>query len=292
MEGPSANGQHAPRHRAWNDGPPSTPCRQSSRLAWVHPSLRFPFSDQRGPLLMIQNNTGGRRRFGNQTAPTCLRMRNGRRAGRLGAGSVIGSSPTRPDNTGPIRPRRGALRVQEARWRIARSAEEEHLRPGPTGRPAPSLPSPALGVLAPLRGESGRPPPDRLGGCPRRGRRESRTDPRHASRRHPRLTRAPHHPGHEVLPETRSPADAAPAPASCIPTTSTAPCCTCGSAKPPVRTGRGTKGILLYPQVGAEPLRAEVWLEGFRIQARTVDLNQDWRLIHEEMLGVIGCAAE
>ena len=85
---------------------------------------------------------------------------------------------------------------------------------------------------------------------------------------------------------------AAPAPASCIPTTSTAPCCTCGSAKPPVRTGRGTKGILLYPQVGAEPLRAEVWLEGFRIQARTVDLDQDWRLIHEEMLGVIGCAAE
>ena len=38
------------------------------------------------------------------------------------------------------------------------------------------------------------------------------------------------------------------------------------------------EGILLYPQVGGQPLRAEVRLEGFRIQARTVDLNQDWRL--------------
>ena len=49
-------------------------------------------------------------------------------------------------------------------------------------------------------------------------------------------------------------------------------------------------GILLYPQVGEEPLRAEVRLEGFRIQARTVNLDQDWRLVHEEMLGTIGCA--
>jgi len=48
------------------------------------------------------------------------------------------------------------------------------------------------------------------------------------------------------------------------------------------------QGILLYPQVGEEPLRAEVWLEGFRIQARTVDLGQDWRTSHEEMLETIG----
>ena len=48
------------------------------------------------------------------------------------------------------------------------------------------------------------------------------------------------------------------------------------------------EGILLYPQVGGEPLRAKVWLEGFRIQARTVNLDQDWRMIHEEMLGTIG----
>ena len=52
--------------------------------------------------------------------------------------------------------------------------------------------------------------------------------------------------------------------------------------------GARHEGILLYPQVGEEPLRAEVWLEGFRIQARTVDLNQDWRAIHAEMLATIG----
>ena len=50
------------------------------------------------------------------------------------------------------------------------------------------------------------------------------------------------------------------------------------------------EGILLYPQVGDEQLRADIRLEGFRIQARTVDLNQDWRGIHGEMLETIGCA--
>ena len=52
--------------------------------------------------------------------------------------------------------------------------------------------------------------------------------------------------------------------------------------------GARHEGVLLYPQVGGEPLRAEVWLEGFRIQARTVDLDQDCRMIHEEMLEAIG----
>ena len=47
-------------------------------------------------------------------------------------------------------------------------------------------------------------------------------------------------------------------------------------------------GILLYPQVGNEPLRVKIRLEGFWIQARTVNLNQDWRLIHDEMLETIG----
>lgn len=47
-------------------------------------------------------------------------------------------------------------------------------------------------------------------------------------------------------------------------------------------------GILLYPQVGDEPLRADIRLEGFRVQARTVDLNQDWRAIHAELLETIG----
>ena len=48
------------------------------------------------------------------------------------------------------------------------------------------------------------------------------------------------------------------------------------------------EGILLYPQVGEEALRADIRLEGFRIQARTVNLDQDWRLLHEEMLETIG----
>jgi 5-methylcytosine-specific restriction enzyme subunit McrC len=47
-------------------------------------------------------------------------------------------------------------------------------------------------------------------------------------------------------------------------------------------------GILLYPKVGNEPLRADIQLEGFRVQARTVDLNQDWRAIHGELLETIG----
>ena len=54
--------------------------------------------------------------------------------------------------------------------------------------------------------------------------------------------------------------------------------------------GAPHEGILLYPQVGEEPLTAEIRLEGFRIQARTVNLDQDWRLIQNEMLGTIGCA--
>ena len=52
--------------------------------------------------------------------------------------------------------------------------------------------------------------------------------------------------------------------------------------------GAKHEGILLYPQVGEQPLRADIQLEGFRIQARTVNLNQDWRLIHDEMLETIG----
>lgn len=47
------------------------------------------------------------------------------------------------------------------------------------------------------------------------------------------------------------------------------------------------EGILLYPQVG-EPLRARIRLEGFWIQARTVNLDRDWRHIHREMLETIG----
>ena len=51
-------------------------------------------------------------------------------------------------------------------------------------------------------------------------------------------------------------------------------------------TGAHHEGILLYPEVDS-PLAADIRLEGFRIQARTIDLSQDWRTIHRAMLQVI-----
>ena len=61
-----------------------------------------------------------------------------------------------------------------------------------------------------------------------------------------------------------------------------------------VRNRQGTnpgwpvhEGILLYPEV-RKPLRVDIRLEGFRIQARTVNLDRDWRHIHREMLEIIG----
>ena len=45
-------------------------------------------------------------------------------------------------------------------------------------------------------------------------------------------------------------------------------------------------GILLYPVV-AKPIHAEVQLEGFRIQARGINLNQPWRNIHNDMLALL-----
>ena len=46
------------------------------------------------------------------------------------------------------------------------------------------------------------------------------------------------------------------------------------------------EGILLYAQPG-KSVRADVRLEGFRVQARTVNLNRPWREIHQAMLGVL-----
>lgn len=46
------------------------------------------------------------------------------------------------------------------------------------------------------------------------------------------------------------------------------------------------EGILLYPTVDM-PLAVDVRLEGFPIQARTIDLAQDWRKIHNGMLALI-----
>ena len=50
--------------------------------------------------------------------------------------------------------------------------------------------------------------------------------------------------------------------------------------------GARHEGILLYPEVDT-PLAVDIRLEGFRIQARTIDLSQDWRIIHRDMLRVI-----
>lgn len=46
------------------------------------------------------------------------------------------------------------------------------------------------------------------------------------------------------------------------------------------------EGILLYAQSG-DPVCADIHLEGHRIQARTVGLDQDWHRIHDEMLAVL-----
>lgn len=46
------------------------------------------------------------------------------------------------------------------------------------------------------------------------------------------------------------------------------------------------EGMLLYPVVDTA-LAADVCLEGFSIRARSIDLAQDWRNIHAEMLAVI-----
>lgn len=46
------------------------------------------------------------------------------------------------------------------------------------------------------------------------------------------------------------------------------------------------EGVLLYPVVEAS-LAVDVRLEGFSIRARSIDLAQDWRNIHADMLAVI-----
>ena len=46
------------------------------------------------------------------------------------------------------------------------------------------------------------------------------------------------------------------------------------------------EGILLYPTVDV-PVEANVCLEGFWIRARSIDLAQDWRNIHRDMLKFI-----
>ncbi len=50
--------------------------------------------------------------------------------------------------------------------------------------------------------------------------------------------------------------------------------------------GARHEGMLLYPTVDA-PLAVDVCLEGFPIRARSIDLAQNWRNIHQDMLDLI-----
>lgn len=46
------------------------------------------------------------------------------------------------------------------------------------------------------------------------------------------------------------------------------------------------EGMLLYPTV-SEPVSVDLYLEGFLVKARSVDLAQDWRTIHDSMLALV-----
>ncbi len=61
---------------------------------------------------------------------------------------------------------------------------------------------------------------------------------------------------------------------------------TCRLAGETQPAGPHHEGVLLYPVVD-EPFAVDVRLEGFRIQARGIDLGQPWKQIHEDMLEVI-----
>ena len=56
------------------------------------------------------------------------------------------------------------------------------------------------------------------------------------------------------------------------------------AAKP---IGPWHEGMLLYPKVETD-LHIDVRLEGFDIRARMIDLAQDWRSIHHDMLALLG----
>lgn len=46
------------------------------------------------------------------------------------------------------------------------------------------------------------------------------------------------------------------------------------------------EGILLYPQVDAA-VHVDLALQGHRVQVHTVNLNQDWTGIRDELLGIL-----
>ena len=51
-------------------------------------------------------------------------------------------------------------------------------------------------------------------------------------------------------------------------------------------SGPKHEGILLYPTVDT-PVSVDVCLEGFPIRARSIDLAQDWRNIHDDLLALV-----
>ena len=53
-----------------------------------------------------------------------------------------------------------------------------------------------------------------------------------------------------------------------------------------VGPGARHEGILLYPTVDA-PVAVDVCLEGFSTRVRSIDLSQNWRTIHQDMLDLI-----
>ena len=55
------------------------------------------------------------------------------------------------------------------------------------------------------------------------------------------------------------------------------------AAKP---IGPKHEGVLLYPVVNG-PIRVDVRLEGYRVQARGIDLAQEWEGVHRDMLEIV-----
>ena len=55
--------------------------------------------------------------------------------------------------------------------------------------------------------------------------------------------------------------------------------------------GRELKGMLIYPRVDCT-LRGHYSIQGYRVAIQTVDLNQEWRSIHDELLAMMDSALD
>jgi 5-methylcytosine-specific restriction enzyme subunit McrC len=54
--------------------------------------------------------------------------------------------------------------------------------------------------------------------------------------------------------------------------------------------GRTIEGMLLYPTVGTS-LNLRYRVQGHRVRIATVDLNADWKQIHNQLLGLVAAVA-